>query len=152
MATENSVTPKVFARRAQAQQWASFLGEEQRRFDEAGVRSGVVSVRIHADDPVTEMRRVVRLLTVVLPQTDRFAVTSSTDVSIIHSPVHSWPEFLTWARRIDSLLAESNIDAIVGFAHRRSDEDLVDTWARADAELDRAAFRSQQSPGSLTLP
>lgn len=50
-------------------------------------------------------------------------------------------------RSFSATLHAHRISAVTAFAFRRPGENLIDTWARAEAELDRASYRAEHGGG-----
>ena len=136
--------------------WRAFLDQENRIVAETGARVGIISVDLAGphDDPERDQLlrdRAVRLLRRLLGRTDRIATTSSSSLAILRAPLESLPGLERQARDLALQLYGAGLDAAVGFAHRRAGEDLMDTWARADAQADRALYRLEHPDGGMTL-
>ena len=132
------------------QQWQAFLREENRIVAETGIRVGIISIDLAGphDDPARDellRDRAVRLLRRRMARTDRIAITSNSSLAILRAPLESVPSVERQARNLALELYGAGLDAAVGFAHRRAGEDLMDTWARADAHADRALHRLERS-------
>lgn len=126
-----------------ANRWAPLLQNEEIRLQKLGIRSGLISIDF-SDSPAPITRdRAVRLLRRMLRPTDWIGITSETSVAVLQAPLQSLSELDGCVRSIDDKLAAAGLAASIGFAHRREDESLLDTWARADAQADRATFRLQ---------
>ena len=131
-------------------QWQAFLGEENKIVANTGIRVGIISIDLAGphDDPDRDALlrdRAVRLLSRRLTRTDRIAITSNSSLAILRAPLDSVPSVERQARNLSLELYGAGLDAAVGFAHRRIGEDLMDTWARADAQADRALYRLEHS-------
>ncbi len=132
--------------------WRSFLAEETMLLDMTGTRAGVISaVMVDEESPARDLSRSIRLIRHSIPSSDRLTATSATSLSLLCSPLNSLPALERRARRHAVQLEMAGLVVAVGFAHRRVDEDLVDTWARADAEADRVRFRMQNPGGGLRI-
>ncbi len=126
--------------------WREFLDEENRIVAETGLRVGIISIDLagpHDDEERDRLLRdrAARLLRHQLARTDRVAITSTSSLAVLRAPLDSLPSLERQARDLALKLYGAGLEATVGFAHRRTDEDLMDTWARADAQADRALFR-----------
>lgn len=131
-----------------ADEWVALLTEESVRLHSLGIRSGVISIDFSATtDPGLFRDRAVRLLRRGLRSTDRIGLTSEGSLAILHAPLPSLPELDRMSRQIDVHLDGAGMPASIGFAHRRTGEDLLDTFARADAQADRASFRREHPSG-----
>jgi len=135
----------------ESRRWFDFLVAETTTLDQAGVHAALLSVRIQ-DDMVSDrtLTQVRNLLSHVLSPTDRFAQTSASSFSLLLAPQRDLCETVSEVREIADALHDAGIQASTGFAHRRAAESLLDTWARAEAQLDRAAYRVEHRDG-LTL-
>lgn len=141
--------------------WSRFLDQEAQRLADLGLRAGVLTIDVQpesrrdASAPATSAEvarvRTVQLLRSILGRTDRFAVTSESKIAVLHAPVESLADLNDRAWAIARDLHRAGVDAAIGFAHRRQDEPLLDTWARADAEADRIHFRRNRSGGGLSI-
>ncbi|MGI9607111.1 MAG: hypothetical protein ACR2P0_13320 [Acidimicrobiales bacterium] len=137
-------------------QWVAFLQEESDRLDQLGVRAGLVTVTVCDDDipdadADVQATRAIRLLQHSISSTSRSTRTSRRSLSILVAPLPNLAALDRTAQLLSSRLSVAGFDATVGFAHRRVDEALIDTWARADAEADRARFRLRNPGGGLRL-
>lgn len=143
-------------RRLQQSWWPSFLDTESARLDEIGLRAGVISIALDGSgqelrDRLQGRDRALRLLGHSISPSSRFASTSDRSIAVLHAPLIALPDLERQAQRLVTRLSVAGIRAAVGFAHRRVGEHLLDTWARADAEADRAEFRQQHPDGGLHL-
>lgn len=129
-----------------AAEWFETLVAETASLDQAGVHAALLSIRLNDGDTRT-FRQLTTLLGRLLSPTDRFERTSQHSVSVLLAPQDNLSETVHTARDIAQTLSRSGLDASVGFAHRRSGEPLLDTWARAEAQLDRAAYRLEHQDG-----
>lgn len=135
-----------------AADWAFLLTEESERLHLLGIRSGVISIDFaEAADAGMWRDRAVRLLRRSLRPTDRIGLTSETSLAVLQAPLQTLPELDRTARQIDLHLHGAGLAAAIGFAHRRAGEDLLDTFARADAQADRVSFRQQHVAGDGIL-
>ncbi len=155
-ASENQTSTTPADRRLHQSSWPQFLDEESERLDALGVRAGVISVTLGNPDDDAELHRTyrdrsLRLLIHIVAPSGRLAPTSERSVAVLEAPLGSLPELERHAHAVATSLSVAGIPAAVGFAHRRVDEHLLDTWARADAEADRAAFRIHHPQGGLHL-
>ncbi len=137
--------------------WKSLLEAENKIVTETGLRVGIISIDLAGphDDPERDQLlrdRAVRLLRVRLARTDRIAITSASSLAILRAPLSSLPSLERQARDLALQLYGAGLAAAVGFAHHRSGEDLMDTWARADAQADRALHRRERPDRGLSLP
>lgn len=152
----HNVTDTGSDRRLQQSWWPSFLDTETARLDEIGLRAGVISIALDGSgqdlrDRLQGRDRALRLLSHSISPSSRFAATSDRSIAVLHAPLISLPDLERQAQRLVARLSVAGIAAAVGFAHRRIGEHLLDTWARADAEADRAEFRQQNPDGGLHL-
>jgi hypothetical protein len=137
--------------------WQHFLEEENRIVAETGLRVGIISIDLAGPENEPERDqllrdRAVRLLRRRLAGTDRIAVTSLSSLAILRAPLESLPSLERQARDLALQLYGAGLQAAIGFAHRRAGEDLMNTWARADAQADRALFRREHPDRGLSLP
>ena len=130
--------------------WGETLTYETAEIERAGVNAAVITVRltaINADELAVDVRRAASLLKRRLRPTDRLGGATSDQLSILVTPTNELIETVDRVRRIDDVLFEHRVPAITAFAHRRPEENLVDTWARSQAELDRCLYRVLHGDG-----
>lgn len=132
-----------------AHNWGEALGYETAEVERAGVNAAMISVLLTAtsEDLAIDSRRATSLLTRRLRSTDRLAATSADQLSILVTPTNSLTQTMELMNTINAALFDHRIPAVTSFAHRRPNENLVDTWARAQAELDRVMYRARHSEG-----
>lgn len=132
--------------------WCNLLTAETVHLDELGLNSGITVIELTGDaEVVIARRRALRILQPILSPTDRCGTISRSRIAVLHSPTESFVQFVRWSGQINKMLSEQDITTAAAFAQRRSDESLLDTFARADAELDRLIFRSELASGRLTI-
>lgn len=131
--------------------WTRYLETETRRFDETGVASAIVSIRLGSNDERIH-HRVVGLLGHILNPTDTFSLDANNHLSLVLAPVQGVVALHVRVRALHAKIAELGADPLTGYAMRRKDESLVNTLARADANADRAGFRRERYPSVLVLP
>ncbi len=135
-----------------ADAWANLLAEESMRLHSLGIRSGLISIDFSsASDAALWRDRAVRLLRRALRPTDRIGITSDTSIAVLQAPLQTLTELERTARQVDVHLQGAGLTAAIGYAHRRTGEQLLDTFARADAQADRAAFRREVASGDGIL-
>lgn len=133
-------------------EWQHFLSEESLLLDMTGTRAGVVSAVAVSDENVErDLSRALRLIRHSVPGSDRLCQTSTSSMAILCSPLASLHALERRARAHAVQLEIAGLVLAIGYAHRRADEDLFDTWARADAEADRVRFRMQNPGGGLHI-
>ena len=134
-----------------ASAWFNALISETVNFEQIGVHAAMLSVRLHPTaDPNRAAARARTLLGLVLRPTDRVEQTTPLSFSVLLSPQKDLAETVALATVVSKAFEDADILASTGFAQRRVGESLLDTWARAEAELDRAAYRAENNDG-LTL-
>ncbi len=136
---------------ASASRWLDTLISDSSAFDDAGVQAAMLSVRVR-NDMVSKrtMDQLRTLLSRLLSPTDRLETISDSSISILLAPQPDLQTTVAQVRSIADAVQRSGIHASTGFAHRRVGESLLDTWARAEAQLDRAVYRIEHRDG-LTL-
>ena len=154
--TKTDRTGARSARQVHQSSWTEYLESETARMDTLGLRSGLISVTlgdpdVDAGQYSVARDRALRLLIHTISPTSRLAPTSARSIAVLEAPLTSLHDLERHARSISTRLAVAGLTAAVGYAHRRSDEPLLDTWARSDAEADRAAFRLHHPEGGLRL-
>lgn len=130
--------------------WFDALVRETAAVDETGVHAALVSIGLREDATDRAVGQLRTLLGRMLAPTDRFEQTSEGSFSVLLAPQVDLYETVSEVRDIAEALERSGLKASTGFAQRRVGESLVDTWARAEAQLDRAAYRVEHQNG-LTL-
>ena len=126
--------------------WRSLLERETREVDRAGVQAAVVVIHLAApidlsdSSDTADHSSALQILQEWLRPTDRAALTSEQDLAVLMTPTAELAETVQLVHDIDALLAEAGFEATCSFAQRRPDENLVTSWGRAQAELDRALF------------
>lgn len=132
--------------------WFTSLVNETTLLDQTGVHAAMLSLRVQ-DDGQMERRasQVQHLLGRLLRPTDRLGQTSPTSFSLLLAPLQTIADTTGHVHMLTDALKLAGLSVWAGYAQRRSGESLLDTWARAEAQADRAAFRSTHSRGlSLT--
>jgi hypothetical protein len=132
--------------------WFTSLVHETTQLDRTGVHAAMLSLRVK-DDGQIERRasQVKHLLGRLLRPTDQLGQTSPTSFSLLLAPLQSIADTTSHVHMLTEALKSAGLSVWAGYAQRRSGESLLDTWARAEAQADRAAFRSTHS-GGLRLP
>lgn len=138
--TQNHQAPAV---------WHDALVEETGALDQAGVQAALLSIRLQDATDARSIGQLKTLLGRVLSPTDRCEQTSDISFSVLLAPQLDLSETVTEVRDIAEALDRAGIHASTGFAHRRIGESLLDTWARAEAQLDRAAYRLEHQNGLI---
>lgn len=130
--------------------WRDLLVQETHEIELAGVNAAVVSVRLIAADGsllTQAASRAEHLLNTLLRPTDRIGHPEPNSFVVLLSPTNELTETVERVRLYGKSLSQHKIQALTAFAHRRTGEALVNTWARAEAELDRAHYRSLHEDG-----
>ena len=143
-------------RNAQRQQvdlvdgWRDLLVNETRELDLAGVSAAVVTVRLLAEDVAAltdAAAQAEEVLQNLLRRTDRLGHPEPNSFVLLLSPTNELTETVGRMQHYGQALLTHQIRSLTAFAHRRPSEPLVNTWARAEAELDRAHYRSVHRDG-----
>lgn len=133
---------------AQKPAWFTALVAETATLDQTGVNAAVLSLRLAGGENVDrQATQVTNLLRRMVRSTDRIGQTSSTSFSLLLAPLRSIADTTAQVHVITNALRDANISASAGYAQRRPAESLLDTWARAEAQADRAAFRAVHAKG-----
>lgn len=133
--------------------WFTSLVRETAHLDNTGVRAAVLSLRLQqvprdtAADIERRALQLQNLLGRLLRPTDQMGQTSPTTFAVLLAPLQTIVEAASHIHAISDSLHNAGLLVSAGFAHRRDGESLLDTWARAEAQADRAAFRSQIAEG-----
>lgn len=127
--------------------WLDALMAETVTIDEAGVHAALVSIRLQGEVTQRSSARLQTLLRHQLAPTDRFEQVSESSFSVLLAPQEDLCETVNEVRDLADSIERAGIDAVTGFAQRRPREPLLDTWARAEAQLDRAAYRIEHQNG-----
>ncbi|MFT7473119.1 MAG: hypothetical protein ACI81L_000030 [Verrucomicrobiales bacterium] len=128
--------------------WFDGLVTETTVIENAGVHAAMLSVRLYATESPQRIASQGRtLFGRILRPTDRVEQTSPTTFSILLAPEPDLVGAVVHARAIADGLHSAGLRASTGFAQRRAGESLLDTWARAEAQLDRAVYRSEHQHG-----
>lgn len=131
--------------------WFDELVSETAKLEQLGVHAAMLAVRLRVPhDTVRAAAQARTLFGLILRPTDRVDQTTPVSFSILLAPQSDLAETVRLSHRIANALTKANIEAATGFAQRRPQESLLDTWARAEAELDRAAYRVEH-PNGLTI-
>lgn len=132
-----------------ATSWRDILIEETIEIEQAGVQAAIVSVRLVCAEHELEndARRAESLLRRRLHLTDRVGATREDALAVLLSPTVSLTQTVEQVRSLSSALDSHRIPTFTAFAHRRPDEPLLSTWARAEAEIDRSIYRSEHAAG-----
>lgn len=136
--------------------FAETLVAEDARFAEVGVHAAMISLdfRAQEDDPQRDKlirSRAVRFLQVHLSSSDLIGEVCTHRLCVLRAPVESLAALNAFTRGLSLQLQVAGLPAAAGFAYRRTDESLFDTWARADAQVDRIVFRNLRTPDGLIL-
>ena len=132
--------------------WFTTLVHETTLLDQTGVHAAMLSLRVK-DDGQMERRasQIENLLGRLLRPTDQLGQTSPTSFSLLLVPLQSIADTTSHVHMLTDALKLAGLSIWAGYAQRRPGESLLDTWARAEAQADRAAFRATHSRGlSLT--
>lgn len=128
--------------------WFTALVRETAELDRTGVGAAVLSLRLTAEGETSRNATQVRhLLRRLLRPTDRVGQLSPTVFSVLLAPLDSIADTASQIHALTTALSDAGLTASAGFAHRRDSESLLDTWARADAQSDRAAYRAEHHEG-----
>lgn len=129
-------------------EWYKTLLHETVELDHTGVSAAVLSLRLRGSkDRDRRAKQLQNLLRRLLRPTDRVGKPSSGAFSILLVPLQSIADTSAQVHALTNALDNAGLDVAAGFALRRTTESLVDTWARAEAEADRAAFRATNGGG-----
>lgn len=129
-------------------EWFSTLVSETVEFERTGTCAAVLSFRLHeAHEVERRSQQMATLLRRLLRPTDRFAQTSEDSFSVLLAPLASITDASSHIHALNEALGNAGLMVSTGFAHRREGESLLDTWARAEAQSDRAAFRLEHRQG-----
>ncbi len=129
--------------------WRDLLTRETVAVESAGIQAAIVSIRLTgaADELENDARRAESLLRRRLHRTDQVGATSSDSLSILISPTRDLTNTIEKVRSLAATLARHRIPVLTAFAHRRPGEHLLNTWARAEGEIDRSTFRNEHKHG-----
>lgn len=152
--TENSSRGR--ARILPTGSFAETLVAEDARFKEVGVQAAMISLDFQTDgsDSARDQlirSRAIRFLQARLSSSDLISEVCTHRLSILMAPVESLAALNAFTRDLSLQLEVAGLPAAAGFAHRRQNESLFDTWARADAQVDRIIFRNHRTPNGLVL-
>lgn len=149
MEIQPSTSAEAIRERARARQWVESLLSDTEVVDHTGVQAAMLSVRLRksSDRVMTQLQHLLERL---MADTDRIEQTSSSSFSVLLTPQPNLHTTVAQVRSIAEAIDAAGIETSTGFAHRRPGESLLDTWARAEAQLDRAAYRAEHHDG-LTL-
>lgn len=129
-------------------QWFSALVTETAEIDHTGVSAAVLSIRLRTEHDLDRKTvQALNLLRRMIRPTDRLGHPASSAFSVLLVPLESIADAAAHVNSLAQSLDMAGLDVSVGFAHRRAGESLLDTWARAEAEVDRATFRAETSAG-----
>lgn len=122
--------------------WRTLLDEETPRLDAFGLASGIITVTIDEELalPLSAATRVDNLLSHIVIGTDRAHRVARDTFGVLVTPLGGLVELREKADRIAQKLDDAGLSCTLGWAMRRFDEHLLDTSARADAEVDRLKF------------
>lgn len=129
--------------------WFDLLAAETERLEMTGLLGAVVSVFVNGDE--RSLRQTENLLGRYLTSPSEVSVIDDTSLSVLLVPVFNLSTLNSQVREMSEMLRSAVPSVSVSYALRRPNESLVDTWARADAELDRATFRSVHRGSQLNL-
>lgn len=131
-------------------EWFTALVDETTDLERLGIGAAVLSLRLHADGDVERCStHMVHLLRRLLRPTDRMGRCSTTTFSVLLAPLNTITETASHIHSLTTALDNAGLTVSAGFAHRRAGESLLDTWARAEAQADRAAYRLEHREGLL---
>ncbi len=130
--------------------WRELLLTETDELDRAGVHAAIVAIRIEGDNVAAATRstqRAASLLARRIRPTDRLGTPDSSSLAVLLSPSIELTQTIEQVRGLSLAMSNHQIQAVTAFAHRRPNEVLLETWARAEAEVDRAIFRRLHGAG-----
>ncbi len=130
--------------------WRDLLVHETNEIELAGVNAAVISMRLVQTNVTLLSKDALRtndLLTGLLRPTDRIGHPELRSFVVLLSPTNELTQTIERVRLYGQTLSDNGVSALTAFAHRRVNEALVNTWARAEAELDRAHYRSIHEDG-----
>lgn len=130
-------------------QWVELLRAETDRLELTGVLGAVLTIGV--DDDERTLRQIMNLLGRYLTSPSTVSQTDHETLSVLLLPVFDFVSLHTQVHEISEMLQSAGLSASISFALRRTDEPLLDTWARAEAERDRVAFRSIRRGPHLNL-
>jgi len=131
--------------------WVDLLTGESPRLDETGTLAGVASIRLLRSDR-RSTQQAHTLLRRSIGRLDSAHVLDEGQLCVFLAPIDGLTDLSVRVHELYDLLSKANLEATVGFAMRRQLEELLDTWARAEAELDRLTFRAERSRIDLSRP
>lgn len=142
MSTSKSANELSYRHHTSHESWLNTLISEGPRLDETGTKAALFALRVDKANE-REAVQLFNLLRAATNRTDQIRQIGDRRYAVLLSPVE---DIATVARRAQALQDKArghNLPATIGFAIRRSHESLLDTWARAEAELDRVQFRNE---------
>ena len=142
---------KIQQATSQSTAWSKMLIEETPLIDQTGVLAGLVSIDLRGADERTS-HQVAALVRHKLTRTDELHMSADGTPSLLLTPVLGLVDLHQRVHELHMHIDNAGYEATVGYALRRPAESLLDTWARAVAETDRAAFQAERGPKTLVLP
>ncbi len=143
MSTSQSInSDRSYRHHTSHESWLNTLIAEGPRLDETGTKAALFAV----DAAVSSEREATQLFNLLRASTngtDQMRQIGAQRYAILLAPIDN---ITTGARRAQALQDKAQthkLQATIGFAIRRDQESLLDTWARAEAELDRMQFRNE---------
>lgn len=128
--------------------WFTTLVRETVELDHTGVSAAVLSLRLRGGtDRERRAQQLQNLLQRLLRKTDHLGEPASGSFSVLLAPLESIADTSAQVHALTNAVDHAGLDVAAGFALRRSTESLIDTWARAEAEADRAAYRAANEGG-----
>lgn len=149
---QSRIADEHLSRPSTTSAWFDALVNETVQIEQLGVHAAMLSIRLRSsDDLLRTAARARTLFGLILRPTDRVGQTTPISFSILLAPQRDLAETVRLSNEISDALQGANIISSTGFAQRRPQESLLDTWARAEAQLDRAEYRIE-NPLGITLP
>ena len=130
-----------------ASRWSDVLTAETARIEETGVKAAILSIQ-HGDLDERQTRQLHTLFQRSLTPADRPRIAGDGSLTALLTPVDGLGALQHRLRRLHKAARGHGLEIHIAFALRRPKESLLDTWARADAELDRS--RSPRMSSAVT--
>lgn len=128
--------------------WFSALVAETTELEHTALSAAVLSLRLHESvDLERRSNQTLNLLRRLSRNTDAVAQLTPCTFSLLLSPLATITEASSHIHAITDALGNAGLMVSAGFAHRRHGESLLDTWARAEAQADRASYRIENRDG-----
>jgi len=145
MSTHKRVTEQATIPRLSSRYWQHLLASEGERLDRFGINAALLTIQTRSSDE-REILRLYRLLEINARNTDQLHRVDERHFALLLTPIEDLTSTVRRANDLHDQANRHNLDGSIGFALRRPQESLLDTWARADAELDRLHFRNSPDP------